>query len=85
VAEQVPRRCKVMGHRWHFHVDDAVVLWTCERCGHTGGRHERASHTDARRFAQTLNRGRPRPPTGLLAALAGTGMQRPKRRPPDDG
>lgn len=70
--------CRVMGHRWHFGVDGADVVWRCIRgCGE-GGRTTRKDAEDARRFAAALERGAPGPPEGLLAALGGGVVRRPK-------
>jgi hypothetical protein len=74
----VPFRCRLLGHLWHFHVDGAVLLWTCERCAVRGGTREYPTAAEARRCARTLNRGRPGPPEALLAAMTGT-----TRRPAD--
>ena len=29
-------RCRVLGHRFRFSADAAVMRWTCERCPETG-------------------------------------------------
>ncbi|HET8755217.1 MAG TPA: hypothetical protein VFM58_04370 [Solirubrobacteraceae bacterium] len=71
--------CRVLGHRWVFWRDGATVRWRCDRgCGAGGARAYR-TRRDAQRHLRHYAR-TPRPPVGLLAALAGTVPPRPRSR-----
>lgn len=72
-----PLACRVFGCAWDFHAEDDFVAWTCVRgCG-AGGRERVSSTAAAQQLVRRLDRGRPGPPLGLLAALAGT-VHRPR-------
>ncbi len=72
-----PFACRVLGCAWEFRAEDDVVSWTCARgCG-GGGRERTSGAEEAARLLRQLDRGRPGPPLGLLAALSGT-VHRPR-------
>ncbi|HET8556218.1 MAG TPA: hypothetical protein VFL58_02795 [Gaiellaceae bacterium] len=66
------RACSVLGHRYRFRADGAVMTWTCERCGADGGSKTYASADEAARYAAAFDRedredlGRRAPLVGLL-------------------
>lgn len=71
--------CRLFGHRWTFWRDGATVRWRCDRgCG-AGGARAYATPREAVRHLRHYTR-EPRPPVGLLSALAGTAPQRPRPR-----
>jgi hypothetical protein len=43
--------CRVLGHRYRFWTEGAMMLWECERCGQPGGSKQYASAQDATRYA----------------------------------
>jgi hypothetical protein len=48
--------CRVLGHRYRFTADGAVMTWTCARCGQLGGTKTYASPEEAARYARALDR-----------------------------
>jgi hypothetical protein len=80
-----PLRCRLLGHRFRFTADGAVMRWTCERgCG-TGGQKRYATPEHARRYATAFDRedredlGRRAP---LVAGLPLRIWRAVRRRPP---
>lgn len=65
-------RCRLLGHRYGFEADDAVMTWRCRRCGAPGGTKRYASAEEAARYAAAFDRedsddlGRRAPFIGLL-------------------
>jgi hypothetical protein len=65
-------RCDLLGHRHRFTAREAVVTWSCERCGHRGGEKVYPTPAEAARFARAFDRedrediGRRAPLVGLL-------------------
>jgi hypothetical protein len=49
-------RCRVLGHRYRFWAEGAVMLWECERDCDAGGRKTYASPAEARRYAAAFDR-----------------------------
>ena len=48
--------CRVLGHRYRFRAEGAVMRWTCQRgCG-AGGEKRYASAEEAARYAGALDR-----------------------------
>jgi hypothetical protein len=78
--------CRVLGHRYRFRADGAVMTWKCQRCCAPGGAKAYASPAAARRFAAALDRedrddlGRRAPLIGLLPLRAWQAIRR-RRRP----
>ncbi len=66
--------CRVLGCAWQFTAQDASVVWTCRRCGRRG-REECADRVAAARVAAYCTGAAPRPPTGLLALIAGVAQR----------
>ncbi|HET7387682.1 MAG TPA: hypothetical protein VFJ19_13575 [Nocardioidaceae bacterium] len=81
-----PLACLLAGHRWYFEASGTTLSWGCGRGCPVGGSREYPTAQDARHHAVVLSRGAPRPPLGLLSALAGTVHREPRNRPddPDD-
>jgi hypothetical protein len=69
-------RCAVLGHRYRFAASGEVMIWSCLRCGHEGGRKRYPSASDASRYAAAFDRedrddlGRRAPLVGLLPLRA---------------
>jgi hypothetical protein len=65
-------RCDLLGHRHRFTAREAVMTWSCERCGHHGGEKVYPTPAEALRFARAFDRedrediGRRAPLVGLL-------------------
>lgn len=72
--------CLVLGHRWVFSAEGSTLRWGCARGCPVGGTREYATADEATKRLAVVNRGAPRPPLGLLAALGGTVHREPKRR-----
>jgi hypothetical protein len=49
-------RCRLLGHRYRFRTEGAVMLWECERDCDAGGRKTYDSPTEARRYAEAFDR-----------------------------
>jgi hypothetical protein len=73
--------CRLLGHRYRFTADGAVMRWACARCGE-GGEKRYESAEDAARYATAFDRedrdavGR-RTPLGLLPLVL---LRRLRRR-----
>ncbi|MGH3444327.1 MAG: hypothetical protein ACRDPB_03020 [Nocardioidaceae bacterium] len=74
-----PLTCRVLGHRWYFDAEGSTLTWSCARGCAVGGSRDYPTAEQARARAAVLNRGAPRPPLGLLSALAGTVHREPKQ------
>jgi hypothetical protein len=80
--------CRVMGHRYRFDADGAVMRWRCERgCG-AGGDKRYPTAEEARRYARAFDRedrsdiGRRAPLIGLLPLRIGRALADRARREP---
>ncbi len=65
-------RCGLLGHRYRFTASGAVMIWSCQRCGHAGGEKRYPTPAEALRYARAFDRedrediGRRAPLVGLL-------------------
>ena len=66
---QQPISCAILGHRFAFRTEGALMLWACERCGE-GSTKQYASAAEATRYASALDR-RPNADLGKRAPLIG--------------
>jgi hypothetical protein len=48
--------CRVLGHRYRFRAEGAVLHWRCARCGAAGGSKHYPSAEQAERYAAALDR-----------------------------
>lgn len=78
--------CRVMGHRYRFDADGAVMRWHCERgCG-AGGDKRYPTAEQAQRYARAFDRedrsdiGRRAPLIGLLPLRVGRALADRARR-----
>ena len=60
--------CRLLGHRYRFRADGAVMTWACQRCGELGGTKTYADAEEAARYARAFDR-EDRDDTGRRAPL----------------